>query len=379
MVSLRERKARPSYSNIPEGLQNLTSSDEDSEAPAAGPSGSRIPARRGSGSSHPSAGSAAGSPIAPAGPRDEEDSVSSGDSSEFAPSDSDLDKKKRGRPRGSTSKGRSTSAREASEATSGYADEQLGDDSDAAEELKELGDVEGEEEDSEEDGMDLDSLKRGKKAGGRGKKAINGGTAGARPKSKKSVPYGGSDRPPGRPLAAAPAYIQSDINLVPTAYRQLIKTAAESMVRAPPARVWTQGEAKKADLMGFPSGSGIPFTTRLETVAVPSKKNGKGKQQETTGREERRLVVEPAGPMVDRRRRAVQLEKGLTVGIGREAWEGEGFWREMYDPSMGEGEGSEILPNMEETKGWKLRQEVRLGLDDVGRMDLAGIKFLSGS
>lgn len=379
MVSLRERTARPSYSNIPQGLENLSDSHSDAEPEASG-SGSKavsqIRRRRISESTARSVSVGPSKAVGAVGKDSDDEGVSSGDSSEFAPSEGGR-KKKMGK---GPATGRLDMKKRGAGAGAGMGS------SGSESELRELG---SDEDDEEGSGMDLDGdddleeddLPRGKGKGkGTGKATgpPKSKTPGKGPKTNSRRVPPRSDRNPHQPLAAPPVYAQSDINLVPPAYRALIKTSAEGMVKPTQAKAFVADKTRRAELDGFPAGSGLPFTTRLV------RRGGAGGMEvdgeEGSGKWE--VVVEKAEDQVTRRKRAVAVDKGILGGVPREAWEGEGWWPEMYtgdgasDGILGKvGEGSKAAGKRkaggsggsQRLTGWTLRHEVRIGLDDVAR------------
>lgn len=187
----------------------------------------------------------------------------------------------------------------------------------------------------------------------------------------------GPDRKRSRPLAAAPAYVQSDLNLLPAAYRSMIRTAAEAMVKPPPAKLWQHDKQRAYYETGFPGGLPVPFISRL--TKSPRECTG-------TAGTDSWVRVEKAPERDTRRDKAVEMGDGMTVGIGWEAWEGEAWWPDMYTGSGNRDSGSdEAGPSSSRmsscfpasVKDWRLREEVRLGLDDIGRLDCDELELLS--
>jgi hypothetical protein len=401
MVALRERQARPSYSTLPDGLNNLSNSDSGGEGSpkasslnSSGPSGSRPHKRARVG--HDSALRS----VSPTGrgqgwhEHDSDSEVSSGGASDFAPSVGERKGKVKrtavtGGPKG---KSRQSSARAADESGSedeyGYGQ--------ANEELRELSVFDADEDDDKDDGMgedeedDLGPKARGRSAA-KGKGRAKGVDRHATLQAVIGRPTGSSDSTPGSgkasrsgPLAAPPGYVVSDINLVPPAYRALIKASAQEMVKSqsqPRNNTWSGATLRSGRIEpeSIPAGSTLPFVIKLD-------------QHPDAGSAFR---IEEKGDKEERRKEAVRLAKKSTLAVAWQAWEGEGWYPEMYaGPSeggarekkksaKGKGKEEEIPPSPgmqppmpEGLEGWTLRAQVRLGLDDVGRMSMDALNFV---
>ncbi|RSH91739.1 hypothetical protein EHS25_009108 [Saitozyma podzolica] len=314
MVSLRERKERVSYSNIPEGLEDLSSSEEG-RGSAGGEDG-------GNGSGDESGASGSGNSSGD----EEEGSLSSGDSSEFNPEEEDDDRPKRGRPKGGKNRPR---AQESSEDEDMDEEGVSEDEESEVEELKEI----------EELDEEMGSLRKGSQT------------------SRKSK---GRVSILSRQQAGPTVYQKSEINLVPSAYRNLIKLSATTLAKLPAQRPPVPPHDQRYRSLGslvFPSGGTVPWLTRL--ASSPD------------GRKSEIKFVDDKGDKGKRREIEVKVYKRTTLDIPWEAWKGEGWWPEMYDAS------GASTPGPSRIKGWRMREEVRLGLDEVGRVGMEALDIIS--
>ncbi|KAK4689340.1 transcription factor C subunit 6, partial [Tremellales sp. Uapishka_1] len=305
MVSLRERKARPSYSNIPEGLADLSASDDED------------------GDAGPGAGSA----------MDEDDSegdLSSGDSSAFDPSG---EKETKG--------GRDPPARSESE------DDEVSDGAN---------DEEEEEEDTKGDHI----------SNGRSPDLVD---INELPKPK-SAPRSKAQPRPSLPRDAEvnSAYVHSEFNLLPLAYRDIIKDSSSVLVKGDTMdkkAVFDRIREKERErtrywgIEGFGTGPVTPFLTRLAAKPV-----GRGTSKI-------KMLVD-GNDVKERRIRAIQIAKYVNNVPPWKIWEGEGWYPELYKP----GESSKVkgMP-----KDWRLREEIKMGYEGVGRSALSELEILSES
>ncbi|WVW86023.1 hypothetical protein I302_108061 [Kwoniella bestiolae CBS 10118] len=328
MVSLRERKARASYSNVADGLENLSSEDE--QDPEAGPS--TRPSKAGSGP--PNSGD------------EEEDqaddtSFSSGESSEFKPDSPE--KKAKGKENGG-----------------GSQDERSEEDEDMEEDdLAEEDDIDDED--------DIDPSLRGMSC-----TPVPAGSS----KTKSSTKI--KKVPPTRPnvsLAAPPIHGQSEISLLSLQHRAVIQASSVSLTKASNPSKNLDNErhsARERDQSrvhgpsAAPSGHQVPFETRLNG----SPNNGwagKGEVQ----------WIDQSGPSFlrneNRRNNDWNRNVNLTFGAPWEEWRGEGWFPELFvgnEDELQEGDRGK-------RDNWLLRDEVRLGLDDVGRWAKEELHFLT--
>jgi transcription factor C subunit 6 len=168
--------------------------------------------------------------------------------------------------------------------------------------------------------------------------------------------------------AAPPTYLQTDTNLLLPAYREIIRTSSHSLAKNIPSNedgeVTKKGEAERdkyrqLGMEVYPIGPVTPFVTRLTTPPEPGGGGVKWVEGESDVRERREA----------RQKRGYAITRTVPGSSPWETWEGEGWWPEMFNEGFQGGEGR--MP------GWKLREEVRLGFDDVGRASLDDLQFLS--
>ena len=338
MVALRERKSRPRYSNVAEGFSDISGSVDgkdrnvDSASGSGSASGSEAYAEEGEGDGGEE------------GKGEEDELLSSADSSEFRPPAGDVqgERKEGGTPLF-------------------FADKD--DDDEEEEEAEDLGG--GIAEDLDQDmnggavgeGIDVDEVLDQK---------INlGGTAPDDRDEEKLVSINSQTARPARrkPQPANQRYIPSDLQLIPPAYRQIIKDSATRLTKPILAR--DQAERSKASekyrlqtIDAYSHGPPTPFGTRL---TAPPKQRGVNVVKwvmEDENYEKRKAK---------RQLRMYHAARLIPLKAPWEVWEGEGYWPEMW---VGKGKGRE-------GSGWILREEVRCGLDDVGRLRLVEVELLS--
>jgi transcription factor C subunit 6 len=163
-----------------------------------------------------------------------------------------------------------------------------------------------------------------------------------------------------RQQAGPTVYQKSEINLVPSAYRNLIKLSATTLAKLPAQRPPVPPHDQRYRSLGslvFPSGGTVPWVTRL--ASAPD------------GRKSEIQFVDDKGDKGKRRETEVKVYKRTTLDIPWEAWKGEGWWPEMYDAS------GTSTPGPSRIKGWRMREEVRLGLDEVGRVGMEALDIIS--
>ncbi|WVR00359.1 hypothetical protein IAU59_007502 [Kwoniella sp. CBS 9459] len=358
MVSLRERKSRASYSNVAEGLANLSSEEDDNSD--AGPSGAATP----SGSKAVSQQGEDGEDVEDDEKDDDSNSdseMSSGGSSEFIP--------------GSPNKGKKKGKGKAGDAGAGDDDD---DDDDDDELMNEVVDSDANDDETQgrmqEDDIDpaLRSISETPGPGGhqskRQKATSSTAAAGGGGKSRKPPPLN-----PHNTNAAYAAHGSSEINLVDLKYRALIKASTVALTKAPTtgtkasdAERHAQKERDQSRIHGvevFPSGHPVPFSTRL--TANPQHGWATGSVQvewvDESGPSEKRKA--------DRRDQAWKKDPYRTLGAPWEEWRGEGWWPEMY---VGLEDGTSGA-----RENWLMRDEVTLGLDQVGRWAREQLQFLN--
>lgn len=185
--------------------------------------------------------------------------------------------------------------------------------------------------------------------------------------------------------SAAGAIPQIDSINLPAPYRALIKESATRLTvpRAPRVddgreRVRNPQKARLAGSHEYPFGPVTPFGTRLK--APPPRR----------GRVEVVVVNEPDDHEERRRkrqRRAYHVGRFVPLLAPWQVWEGEGWWPEMLASharpgteqtkfkSKGKGKGKEREEEFERA-GWTMREDVRIGLDDVGRTSVDSLTIL---
>jgi transcription factor C subunit 6 len=309
MVLLRERRARPSYSNIPEGLEDLSGSDE-----VVGADGGEGGEASGSGSASCSESDGdAGSDNA-----QQQGSLSSGNSSEFNPEEDEEERPKRGRPKGS---------RDARPPSRSFDDD---------------GDMdEGVSEEESEPGEEPE-----------------GDVVPLEPAASKNVKGRISVLP--RQQASAPIYLQSEVNLIPPAYRQLIKESAGTLAKLPisrPSPVASDHKYRSLRSEVFPAGASTPWITRLT--------------KEPRGRKTALKVENDGGDKGKRRQQEFIVNRRITLETPWQAWQGEGWWPEMHDTT------GQSAPGQSTLRGWRMREEVRIGLDQVARAKMEELEIIS--
>ncbi|WWC64454.1 uncharacterized protein I303_107064 [Kwoniella dejecticola CBS 10117] len=329
MVSLRQRKARASYSNVADGLEDLSSEDERA------------------GSYARASGSKAGS--ARSGDEDDKgegSSLSSGESSEFQP---DSPTKTKGKGKAKDGGGHS----EASESDGPASDE---------EEDEEMDDV-AEELDDE----DIEP-------------SIRGASNTPNPKSQPSKPLNSikGKRPPNRPavsLAARPIHGQSEISLLSLQHRALIQASSISLTK-PNTALRSQVEGEKQNVRErdqsrahgptvIPSGHQIPFQTRLTQDPKRGWEKSSVEWIDQSGPNEQRNE--------NRRNKDWAKHPFLTFSAPWEEWKGEQWYPELFI-----GNEEEVLEqDRGKRENWLMRDEARLGLDGIGRWAREELHFVN--
>ena len=307
MVSLTERKARPSYYNVSQDLIHLTDSEKAK-------SGGDVVSSSGTGSIS-------------AGEENEGRSLSSADSSEYQPDEDDA------------------------MANADYI---------AHQELHEEDNI------SEADELNPQPHTPNEEASVIPSREV-----------KLNLPQSVSVQP--RRSAAATIPQINGIKL-PAPYRALIKESATRLT-VPRGGLLEDGRERlrnfqKARLVGsneYPFGPVTPFGTRLK--APPPRR----------GRLEVMVVNEPDDPeerRLKRQKRAYNVARFVPLLAPWQVWEGEGWWPEMLaghaatGPEKSKGKEKEKEEESERAD-WEMRENVRIGLDDVGRSSLDSLKILN--
>ncbi|WWD19510.1 hypothetical protein CI109_103971 [Kwoniella shandongensis] len=374
MVSLRERKSRASYTNVAEGLEDLSSGDER-RASGAHPSGSGSGRASGSESDNDMKDDEGDD----AEVDDGDTSLSSGGSSEFRP-----DSVSPGKGKG---KGKTQPLFDPdSSSEDGNGDED--------------GDVDMEEVDDDED--DIDPVLRSISMTTTPAPELNiagpssrnqphpSGQATDRRKERKphlaTLTSTSQSTPVGLVSAATthPANGQSEIYLLDLAYREAIRQSTISMTYQPPANAGGKTDKERHNERGkdqtkvhgiesFPAGHPVPFSTRLLRTPGPS-------QSGTSSLTEIEWIDESRGGVTakkDRRKKegwATHL--ALTTGEPWEFWRGEGWWPEMY-LGMGEGGDGNNVSISGKREDWLMKEDVRLGLGNVGSYKVEDMVLLT--
>lgn len=303
-----------------------------------------------------------------------DDSMSSGRSSAFNP-DPEGDGKKKKR-KGVKGKGKAV-ARDRSE--SAFEGSQVDSDEDMSE---------GEESDSiipEEEADDLQDEEDSIAVTPRGGKATRGkGGPSAKKKGlSKRAPVAIADITPSYALVGTnqgdtkPTF---DTTSLPPAYKQIIKASAEYLSKPPKPlneqeRQRRYEKYKKYGLEGFAEGPSTPFRTTLTAHPRTGKDVGVQVHFEDGNSDKRRWY---------RQKTMYTVEERFPIYTPWKHWEGEGWWKGMYDPAnVGvdkKGKGKQNSKDglaMLESQGWRMREDVKLGLEGVGRFTPDELVILS--
>lgn len=372
MPSLRERSSRPSYALMAGGLEGLSDEDGSAGPDAEGSSSARKRMVGGPGSPGSSDGSSDPGPA-----RRMPKTTSKG--------------KGKGKGKG---KAKAVPADDSgSDFQAGSEEEEDDDDVEMDIDENEAEGKEGNDSDEDEDGDGLvelvddedgDDMMTGKKSG-----------PGAWGRGSNTKAWTG-------PRSAQTAYIQTEANLVPPAYRALIKKYAEEI--SPPVRgsagVANKDRTRTLEYDMLPFGPTTPFISRLR-----SRPGGRGVDEVyIVPRGEKDEDWEKRKP--DRSLRSHEVLKSVTLIEPWQTWQGEGWWPEMAVPAghstadnvpsgskaagpsktsqkHGKGKAADHTPatppistgNYE----WRMREDVRLGLDHVGRYKYDQMNFLGAT
>ncbi|WVR07791.1 hypothetical protein IAU60_004834 [Kwoniella sp. DSM 27419] len=324
MVSLRQRTARASYSNVADGLADLSDEGDGGDSGNASASGSK----QGLGAND-------------AGEDEDGSGLSSGESSEFRPD--------------------SPEKRDKGKRKAGQEDPL--DEDDNEDEDDELID-EVVDSDSDQDVVPvLRSISETPDL-------VSVQTAGSTGHPRKK-PSGAHHRLPPLPRlqnsAAPPAHGQSEITTIDFKYRTLIQASAASMAKPSVAsRQNVTGNTERErdqpqGLEALPDGHPTPYSTRLTQDPQRGWVRAETEWLDESGPSSQRKAT--------RREHIASFQKDTTIGLPYEEWRGEGWWPEMYVGSQGGSSGSR--------EQWIAKDDVRLGLDEVGRWTKEELTILS--
>ncbi|ORX40716.1 hypothetical protein BD324DRAFT_647634 [Kockovaella imperatae] len=382
MVSLRERKSRPSYAAMAEGLENLSDDEEDADSKQGSASGSGSGSPRGSKS-----GSGSDSASGSHSSSDDESSVSSGDSSEFDPEAENGDKKKGKGVKGKGVKGKGQTNRGTASKGNGTAA--------SFSENDESSSFEDSDEDEEEDDL-LDMAEDGDGGSIVDDDTLDGAQHASKwPRQKlgssssSNAAIGASVPPRTWRTIDAKLYSPSDTKITPRAYQDLLKNSARVLSQSPNKGVKDpkllkihHDRQRNMGMEGFSTGPLTPFVTRLESDPRDHWSSGVQSRAEPTWIPD---TLDGDRMMAKRRERIWKWEYAVATEVPWQVWEGEGWWHETKvgeslsasgsTSESGKGKGKEQAP--QRPPGWILRQEVRLGLEGVGRFDLSEMQMLS--
>lgn len=337
MPSLRERSKRPSYALLATGLEGL-SDEEERDSDASQAEGSQAGSRR---------------------------RAASGGSTDFDPTEATQSKKK-GKGKGKA-KAVSVDDDSGSEFEGASSEEE---DDDMADDVVDENEAEQEEEDEDQKQDEIGDEKDDEMVAPL-----------VRPRPR-NIPSAFSNAPSHSKQAT---YVQSEANLIPQQYRQLIVKHAETI--AAPFRGKPSAQPKERDYKArtldpgvMPYGPNTPYVTRLK--------------KEVRGREGAQVIYDQhlgRGGDVDddkfeRQRYMAMVLKYVSLLAPWQVWQGEGWWPEMAPGHPAVIHGSKPDGGAVQTKekgkaqtaeGWMRRDEIRLGLDRVGRYTVDQMEMLS--
>lgn len=183
------------------------------------------------------------------------------------------------------------------------------------------------------------------------------GKAKAKPKARASkaktqrmpvplAPVNSWSVPEGAKRSTVLALEASELMAFPPVYRDYLVASSTSIARTPNER----GPAGGIKLSVFPIGPVTPFTTRLVEPASG------GEASIAVDRDSDNATVRENA----RRDHMREIAKQVSVIVPWDLWQGEPWFKEMYDKQAIQVDGAEL------PVGWSLPLEVRLGLDTVG-------------
>ncbi|KAK8853096.1 hypothetical protein IAR55_003797 [Kwoniella newhampshirensis] len=355
MVSLRERKSRASYTDVAQGLEDLSSGDE-------GQAGSGTGAASGSGS-----GEDSGSDN-----DDDEDkgdtSFSSGASSEFRPDSTSPDR----------GKGRALPTVDSPNDEDDLIYDEVEDDDeeniDPALRSMSM---------THTPGMDFDiDMGMGMAMAGPSRKAL----VNQRQKRPTQTITRSTSIPFPLSSASQPTHGQSEIYLLDLAYREAIRQSTLNMTFQNPVATRTDKERHndrgkdQTRLHGtdaFPPGHPTPFSTRLLQTPTPDARGRSPAQEVEWVDESANRNVGPLERKDKRKKDGWSSHSRLTVGHPWELWRGEGWWPEMYLGAGGDdAEGSSAVASGKR-EDWLMKEDVRLGLGDIGTYKVEDMMLLN--
>lgn len=286
---------------------------------------------------------------------EDSDGVSSGESSGFDPK-ANSGKKTKGKGKG---KGRAGADESGSDFAAGSGSDEEADDDDEMDEKGDASEGDPMVELVDEEDDDLLDRRKPKRPGGR---------------SSNTMGWTG-------PRSAQTAYVQTEVNMIPQAYRALIKAHADSLgavSRPPPGKSGgASHKNRQFSTEQLPFGPSTPFVTRLR-----SEPRGRGVGEIYVDRRagdeedwERRKAI--------RQSRTREIIKHITLIDPWQVWQGEGWWPEMAtrlgpkaEPPGDDQAGTSRLSHTSARHHWTMRQDVRLGLGKVGRYDVDRMELL---
>jgi transcription factor C subunit 6 len=347
MPSLRERTKRPSYALLADPLEGLGLSDEDRDSDASHAEGSQAGSKRRAKSV--SSGSTNFGATNTSGPQDEKGKGAA-----------KIKGKGKGKERANDDSGSEFEGPSSEDEDDDMEDEAVDEVEEEAQ--AEEANIEDDEDDKEDDLVAIDSPPPSK------------------PPPRKMIPTAFTNTPSHSNQAA---FVQSEANLIPQQYRQLIIKHSE--IIAAPMRGKPTVTPKERDYTArtlnpivLPHGPSTPFVTRL-------KKELKGRERADVIYDQRLgHEMNPEREKMNRQRNSLMVVKSVTLAAPWQIWQGEGWWPEMASGHsasahrrIGHGAPQNEKGIPKTARGWTPRDEVRLGLDHVGRYTIEQMRVLS--
>jgi transcription factor C subunit 6 len=348
MPFLRERSKRPSYALLADPLEGLLS-DEDRDSDASHAEGSQAGAKRRAKSE-----SSASTDFGAANT-----SGSKGKGKEKA------GKKEKGKGKAKASAFDDSGSEFEGPSSGEEEDDDMEDDvvDEVEEEAKEDDQgMEGLEDDKEDDLVDINSPPR-------------------KVPPPRRIPTAFTNAPSHSNQAA---YVQSDTNLIPLRYRELVVKHSEIIAapfRGKPSATPKERDyrARTLDPVVLPHGPRTPFVTRL-------KKEVKGREMAEVIYDQRLgHDTNEVEEKLRRQRNASLVVKSVTLAAPWQVWQGEGWWPEMAPghPATAHRGAADRTEQAQQkgvprtAKGWTPRDAVRLGLEHVGQYRIEQMRLLS--
>lgn len=160
----------------------------------------------------------------------------------------------------------------------------------------------------------------------------------------------------------------NSLSHIPLEYLRLLGQSAKSIVKPPePApdaqrqafETWLKkkkGNSREESILDSP----LPFFTRL----LKDPQNGSVRPKvEWSPKVESSLTAKQ-----EKKEKRNQLNN-IALGVPWDLWRGEGWWPEMYIGPEGGGDGKRTE--------WLMREDVRLGLENIGRFKKSELVFLA--